>query len=129
MTSQKSNVTVHLKKLFHARGKDPSVMLKLKLENDEKYQVFDFVKSLLKSYSPPLLVKGDNDFMLEAWSTRELLVKRKIVKVLFASVALHEKFVSLYFMPLMTNPLLRGHLRSKNIPQTKGHHVLSTQGI
>jgi hypothetical protein len=97
--SQKTKIYSHL--LESWAKLDPEAVLRLKLQHDEKYEMFEAVRNLLFAYAPPLHLSYNNR-LAELWSHREVYVFHKRKKELFFSAVgfHHEKFVSFYYMPL-----------------------------
>lgn len=87
--------------------------------------IFDTLKPLLQSYTPPLTARVDTPARYELWSVKPtaepLLVEgRKRSEVFFASLIIQKAYVGFYFMPVYVETELKTIFQPELLRLLKG---------
>ena len=70
--------------------------------------VFQFLKTLLSAYAPPLTPKRDEPGYYDLWSVKDLVIEgRKRKEVFFAGLIIQGGYVGFYFMPVYAETELK----------------------
>lgn len=73
----------------------------INMKEQEKIRIFNRLKILLGSYSPPLTIKQNTDRAYDLWSMKDIVIEgKKRKEVFFASVIIQKGYVGFYFMPV-----------------------------
>lgn len=75
---------------------------------DERKEIFDQVKTLIKKYEPPFIARSDFDSRYELWSEKDVeIAGRKRKEVYFAGLIIQSNYVGFYYMPVYAETTLK----------------------
>lgn len=88
---------------------------------DNKKEIFDQIKNLMKKYEPPLIARSDFDSRYELWSEKEIEIDgRKRKEIYFAGLIIQSNYVGFYFMPVYTDTSLKEIFEPELLSTLKG---------
>ncbi|MBI4547602.1 MAG: DUF1801 domain-containing protein [Ignavibacteriae bacterium] len=88
---------------------------------DNRTEIFQTIKRLLKEYEPPLVAKSDFDSRYELYSPKGVIIAgRKKSEVWFAGLIIQSNYVGFYFMPVYTNTELKQVFKKELLSTLKG---------
>jgi len=83
--------------------------------------IFNALKALMVRYSPPLVVKGEDDSHYDLWSIKNVVIaERKRKEVFFAALIIQKSYVGFYFMPVYTDEEARSYFKPELLKILKG---------
>ena len=75
---------------------------------DDKKEIFDHIKKLMKKYKPPFIAPNDFALRYELWSKKEIVIEgRKWKEIYFAGIVIQSNYVGFYFMPIYADTTLK----------------------
>ena len=85
-------------------------------------EIFQTIRASMQPYAAQgFVVKKNTDGLYELWSERDIEIDgRKRNEVFFASVAIKNKYVGFYFMPIYVEPELKALLHQDLLKLLKG---------
>ena len=84
-------------------------------------RTFSVLKALLKPYQPPLLPKLDDETHYDLWTVKDVVIAgRKKTEVFFAGLAMRQRYVSFYCMPIYMAPEIKTMLAPELLALLKG---------
>lgn len=88
---------------------------------DERKQIFDQIKKLMKKYEPPFNARSDYESRYELWSEKEIEIEGRIRKdVYFAGLIIQSNYVGFYYMPAYTTALIKEIFEPELLSTLKG---------
>jgi hypothetical protein len=88
---------------------------------DNRQEIFNALKPLLKEYEPPLVAAIDTDADYGLVSKKEVVIAgRKRKEVFFASVEIQKQFVGFYYMPVYAEPDIKNVFQPELLALLKG---------
>lgn len=88
---------------------------------DERKEIFDQVKTLIKKYEPPFIARSDFDSRYELWSEKDVeIAGRKRKEVYFAGLIIQSNYVGFYYMPVYAETTLKDVFGSELLATLKG---------
>jgi hypothetical protein len=88
---------------------------------DERKEIFNQIKILLKKYEPPFNARSDFDSRYELWSEKYIeIAGRKRKEVYFAGLIIQSNYVGFYFMPIYTDTSLKEVFGAELLETLKG---------
>ncbi|BDQ03347.1 hypothetical protein [Ignavibacterium sp.] len=91
------------------------------MTTDERKQIFDQIKNLMKKYEPPFKARNDFDSRYELWSEKEIEIGgRKRKEIYFAGLIIQSNYVGFYFMPVYTDTSLKEIFEPELLSTLKG---------
>lgn len=89
------------------------------MDEDERAELFDQLRSMLKEYEGRLRPKHDEEGNYDLWSFKDVeIAGRKRREVFFAQAVIRKGYVGLYYMPIYTDT---------DLAEVFGPELLSTQ--
>lgn len=91
------------------------------MTTDDRKQIFNQIKKLMKKYEPPFTARSDFDSRYELWSEKEIVIAgKKRKEVYFAGLIIQSTYVGFYFMPVYTDTSLKEVFESELLSTLKG---------
>lgn len=88
---------------------------------DDKKEIFDHIKKLIKKYEPPFAARSDFASRYELWSEKDIeIAGRKRKEVYFAGLIIQSNYVGFYFMPVYADTTLRDVFEPELLSTLKG---------
>jgi hypothetical protein len=88
---------------------------------DERKEIFDQIKSLMKKYEHPFNARSDFASRYELWSEKEVVIaERKRKDVYFAGLIIQSNYVGFYFMPVYADTTLKDVFGEELLSTLKG---------
>ncbi|MBE0538524.1 MAG: DUF1801 domain-containing protein [Ignavibacterium sp.] len=88
---------------------------------DEKKEIFDQIKKLMKRYEPPFTARNDFGSRYELWSEKEIkLDGRKRKEIYFAGLIIQSAYVGFYYMPIYVDTTLKEIFETELLSTLKG---------
>jgi hypothetical protein len=88
---------------------------------DERKEIFDQIKKLMKKYEPLFALRSDFDSRYELWSEKDIeIAGRKRKEVYFAGLIIQSNYVGFYFMPVYADTTLRDVFEPELLSALKG---------
>ena len=88
---------------------------------DERKEIFDQIKILMKKYEPPFNARSDFESRYELWSEKEIeIAGRKRKEVYFGGLIIQSTYVGFYFMPIYTETSLKEVFGAELLATLKG---------
>ena len=88
---------------------------------DERKEIFDQIKILLKKYQPPFNARSDFESRYELWSEKDIeIAGRKRKEVYFAGLIIQSNYVGFYFMPVYADTTLKDVFEPELLSTLKG---------
>lgn len=79
------------------------------------------IKKLLKTYSPPLVVKNEFETRYELWTNKPVIIAgRKRDEIYFAGMIVQSSYVGFYFMPVYINTTMKKDIGPELLATLKG---------
>jgi hypothetical protein len=92
--------------------------------------IFSTVRDLLKTYSPPLVVKVDESGRYDLVSIKDVVITgRKRSEVYFASIIIQKGYVGFYYMPIYSQPDMGKFFPPELLSLLKGEILFSHQAL
>jgi hypothetical protein len=84
-------------------------------------QIYLSLKELLQPYRPPLVAKVDEAKRFDLVSIKDLVIEgRKRKEVYFASIIIQKDYVGFYYMPVYSDPEMKGLFQPELLALLKG---------
>lgn len=88
---------------------------------DNRIEIFQRLKMVLKKYEPPFIAKTDLDSRYELWSIKDLeIAGRKRKEVFFAGLIIQRTYVGFYYMPVYTHAGMKRLFKKELLATLKG---------
>jgi hypothetical protein len=88
---------------------------------DERKEIFDQIKKLMKKYEPPFNARSDFESRYELWSEKDIeIAGRKRKDIYFAGLIIQSNYVGFYFMPVYADTTLKDVFGSELLATLKG---------
>lgn len=93
----------------------------MSVKNPGLVPLFDEVKDLLEPFAEHFTVRRDEPGAYELWSERDVVIDgRKRREVFFAGLLIQKHYVGFYFMPVYTEPEMKGIFGPELLALLKG---------
>lgn len=87
----------------------------------DRKEIFDQIKKLMKKYEPPLVARNDFESRYELWSEKEIEIDaRKRKEIYFGGLIIQSSYVGFYFMPVYTDTSLKEIFEPELLSTLKG---------
>lgn len=87
----------------------------------DRKEIFDQIKKLMKKYEPPFVARNDFDSRYELWSEKEIEIDgRKRKEIYFGGLIIQSTYVGFYFMPVYTDTSLKEIFEPELLSTLKG---------
>ena len=93
----------------------------MSVKNPDLIPLFDEVKALLEPFAGHFTVRRNEPGAYDLWSERDLVIDgRKRREVFFAGLLIQKDYVGFYFMPVYTEPEMKGVFGPELLALLKG---------
>jgi hypothetical protein len=90
------------------------------MEND-RGEIFQQLRKILKKYEPPFVAKSDYDSRYDLWSIKDVeIAGRKRKEVFFAGLIIQSNYVGFYYMPAYTHAEIKKIFKKELLSTLKG---------
>ena len=98
-----------------------TILTKKDFYMDQRKEIFDKIKVLMKKYENSLVARSDFDSRYELWSEKKIEVAGKKRKdIFFAGLIIQSNYVGFYFMPIYTDTKLKDVFEPELLATLKG---------
>jgi hypothetical protein len=88
---------------------------------DDRKQIFEQIKILMKKYEPPFIARKESDTRFELWSLKEIIIDgRKRKEIYFAGLNIQSNYVGFYYMPVYSDTTLKDVFEPELLSLLKG---------
>jgi len=88
---------------------------------DQRAEIYQQLRMLLKKYEPPFVAKSDFDSRYELWSVKDVeIAGRKRSEVFFAGLIIQSTYVGFYYMPVYTEVAMKKIFKRELLSTLKG---------
>lgn len=88
---------------------------------DNRTEVFNELRALLKHYQPPFVSRMDDDAHFDLWSIKDVVFAgRKRKEVYFAGLIIQKSYVGFYYMPIYAESELKSVFKPELLRLLKG---------
>lgn len=88
---------------------------------DERKEIFDQIKKLIKKYEPLFTARSDFGSRYELWSEKDIeIAGRKRKEIYFTGLIIQSSYVGFYFMPIYADTSLKDVFEPELLSTLKG---------
>ncbi len=88
---------------------------------EDRKEIFDQIKKLMKKFEPPFTARNDFDLRYELWSEKKIEIDGRTRKeICFAGLIIQSNYVGFYFMPIYADTKLKDVFEPELLAILKG---------